>query len=433
MSKQGMNPYKRPDSPYWYIWWLDASGRERRKSTRSKHLPNARRVLAQVREEAENARTGLVDRFAKSRRRPVEEFVRDYRAYLDAHDRDARYVSGCVRHLHEAIGASEPSTLAEFDAGAVALHLTDVRARGSWKTYKEHVGSLKAFGTWLLIHRLWPENPFESLKAKKSKDGDKTFVRMGLEIDQVTQLAESATVRGVQEWARTHAGRRSPRHADIVQAGEDRALLYWAAATTGFRKEELGAWTWEDLTLDGDSLRVELSGRFTKNGKDAKIPLQQFIADALKDKRQRLSVAGGKLVSQRANVFHVPVDLAEHVRRDAVHAGILKDHRPAYKRLDFHSLRYSCVRILRELKVPVEMVQKVLRHSDIRLTLELYGSTEDEMFTDKMRGVVPVPDLFARLGSSVGSYSRPNAGEDDETRGTGPNDKNGGATSASAG
>ena len=433
MVKQGKNPYKRPGSPYWYIWFLDASGREQRKSTRSKHLANAQRVLAKKRQEVEDARTGLVDRFAKSRSRPLEEFVQDYRAHLVAHDRDPKYVEGCIRHLHEAIRASEGSMLTDFDAGAVAPHLTEVRSKHSNKTYKEHVGSLKAFGSWLVENRLWPENPFKDLKAKKSKDGDKTFVRIGLVLDQVTMLAESATVRGVQAYARTHQGRRSPKHAGIVQAGKDRALLYWAAATTGFRSEELGAWTWEDLNLEGNSPRVELSGRFTKNRRDANIPLQPFIADALKAKRKHIAVTTGKLPGPRNKVFHIPDGLAEHVRRDAVHAGILKDHRPAYRRLDFHSLRYSCVRILRELKVPVEIVQKVLRHSDIRLTLELYGSTEDEKVTDTMRGVIPTPDLFRGLGSSVGSNPRPDAGEDDETRGTGPNDKNGGAASASAG
>tara|TARA_R110002072_G_scaffold264409_1_gene423101 strand:- start:5660 stop:6961 length:1302 start_codon:yes stop_codon:yes gene_type:complete len=433
MPKQGTNPYKRPGSPYWYIWFLDASGREQRKSTRSKHLANARRMLAKMRQEVEDSRTGLVDRFAKSRGRPLEEFVRDYRAHLVAHDRAPRYVSSCIRHLHAAIRASEVSTLTDFDVQSVASHLNEVRANRSSKTFKEHVGSLKAFGSWLLENRLWPENPFAVMKAKKAKDGDKTFVRMGLELKQVTLLAEAATVRGLQEYARTHQGRPSPFHAEIEQSGKDRALLYWTGATTGFRKEELGAWTWEDLYLVGDSPRIELSGRFTKNGHDANIPLQPFIADALKAKRKSLSVASGKPVNQRDQVFHIPVDLAEHVRRDAVHAGILKDHRPTYKRLDFHCLRYSCVRILRELQVPVEVVQKVLRHSDIRLTLELYGSTEDEMVTNKMRGVVPTPELFRSLGSSVGSSPRSNAGEDDETRGTGPNDQNGGATSASAG
>lgn len=429
MPRQGKNPYKRSGSPYWQIWFLDASGRECRESTKTKHLANARRILAQRRKEVDDVRSGMIDRFAKSRGRRLEEFMRDYRAHLEAHDRAPRYVQGVLRHLRAAVTASRAATLADFNAGTVTPHLTEVRATRSAKTHREHSASLRAFGSWLVQHGLWPENPFAGLKVRKTKDGDRKFKRMGLSLDQVTILAESATVRGLQEWANTHGGRPAPHAAEIQVAGDERALLYWFAATTGMRESEIAALRWEDLSLEGEDPRAELDGRYTKNRKDAVVPLQKFIADALTDLRKTRGTAIGRPIDQRDHVFSIPRDIAEHVRRDAKHAAIIKDHRPGFRRLDFHSLRYSCVHILRDLGVPPEVVQRVLRHSDIRLTLEVYGSVEDEAVTETMRGVVPVPAVFSSLCSSP----RSKAGKGEATRGKRPDDTSADSSAEAAG
>ena len=111
----------------------------------------------------------------------------------------------------------------------------------------------------------------------------------------------------------------------------------------------------------------------------------------------------GRPQQERDHVLHVPDRIAKHVRRDAMHAGLIPTHRPADRRLDFHALRHSCVRILRDLDVPVEVAQRVLRHSDVRLTLQTYGRVADEVVTSTLRGLVPVPAMFSSLCSDGGT------------------------------
>jgi integrase len=94
-------------------------------------------------------------------------------------------------------------------------------------------------------------------------------------------------------------------------------------------------------------------------------------------------------------VFHVPDMVARLVRKDAQHAGLIPQRGPTSKRVDFHCLRKSCARILIEIGVHPKTIQQVLRHSDIRLTMDLYGELgEDDLFRD-IANKFPVPRMFA--------------------------------------
>lgn len=418
MARRSQNPYRRPGSPYWQILYRDASGRERRESTRSTHLRAAQQILAERRLEAERTRAGIVDRFAASRRRPLDELVQAWRSSMQARRLAPKYVRAVVRHVRDAIAAAQIAHLQDLTVGAVARHLDDVRAKRSAKTADANRSALRAFGAWLVEQQHWPENPLAALRVKsRTRDKDRVFKRRGLTLAELEQLAEAALTRPLQAYVAAHGGRPPKDPDEYERRGRERALLYWFAATTGLRAAELAAVRWEDLQLDGDDPCVALSGRHTKNGRDARLPLQEFVARALADLRRDRGAAAGAPVQQRDHVFRVPDRMPEHVRRDAMHAGLIPTHRPSDRRLDFHALRYSCVRLLRELGVPPEVAQRVMRHSDIRLTLETYGSTDETIVVATMRGRVPVPAMFSRLCSSAG----PTAGRHDTPRDKNPN------------
>jgi hypothetical protein len=82
-----------------------------------------------------------------------------------------------------------------------------------------------------------------------------------------------------------------------------------------------------------------------------------------------------------------PMGIARLVRIDAQHAGLIPQRSPITKRVDFHCLRKSCARILIELNVHPKIIQQVLRHSDIRLTMDVYGELgEDDLFREMPAG-----------------------------------------------
>jgi integrase len=147
---------------------------------------------------------------------------------------------------------------------------------------------------------------------------------------------------------------------------------------------------------------VRLAGKFTKNGDDAHVPLQGFVAEALKDMRKRRSAArvrlGGQPVVETDCVFAVPDRIGRLVRNDAAFAGLIPQRSPTSRRIDFHALRKSCARILIELGLHPKVIQMTLRHSDIRLTMDLYGELgEDDLFRE-LPGKFPVPRMFAPKG-----------------------------------
>lgn len=73
------------------------------------------------------------------------------------------------------------------------------------------------------------------------------------------------------------------------------------------------------------------------------------------------------------------------------------------KRADFHCLRKSRARILIEMNVHPKVIQQTLRHSDIRLTMDLYGELgEDDLFRE-LPGKFPVPKMFAEASADAAS------------------------------
>ncbi|MBL8729711.1 MAG: site-specific integrase [Planctomycetes bacterium] len=282
-------------------------------------------------------------------------------------------------------------------------YIAHIRSKFSTKTRDHHAGSLRGFGKWLERTGRWDRDPFHGLRVRTAnRDKHRTFKRVSLRFAEAEKLVEGA-------WARFEAEKALggwPTTRAYEDAVRDRQVLYWFALTTAFRANEAASILWEDLTLDG-RLAVRLAGKHTKNGDDAVVPLQSFVSEALKQMRARRSALqmrrGDGPVLETDPVFHVPSKVAEIVRKDAAYAGLIPQRSPTSKRVDFHCLRKSCARILIELNVHPKVIQQTLRHSDIRLTMDLYGELgEDDLFRE-LPGKFPVPKMFAEASADAAS------------------------------
>jgi integrase len=401
------NPYRRPNSPFWSIVFTDASGVVRRRSTKTKDLRIAREKLAATLREVEQQKYGHVDRYAETRKAPLADLVNAYKAHLEAERCTAKYVGDTVRRLRQFLAYTKVSTVQSIGMPDAERYIAHIRTKFSTKTRDHHAGSLRAFGKWLERTGRWDRDPFHGLRVRTAnRDKFLTFKRVSLRFADAEKLVEAA-------WARFEAEKALggwPTTLAYEDAVRDRQVLYWFALTTAFRANEAASILWEDLTLDG-RLAVRLAGKFTKNGDDAVVPLQPFLAEALKQMRARRSALqmrrGNGPVLETDRVFHVPSKVAEIVRKDAAYAGLIPQRSPTSKRVDFHCLRKSCARILIELNVHPKVIQQALRHSDIRLTMDLYGELgEDDLFRE-LPGKFPVPKMFA--GSGDGAATRTTA------------------------
>jgi len=389
------NPYRRPNSPFWHIVYEDASGVVRRRSTKTKDLRIARECLSAQLNEVEKQKTGHFDRYAETRKAPLETLVIAYKEHLEAERSAFRYVQATVRQIRDCIAFAKASTLSTLSLADAERFVAEIRSKRSAKTRDHYAGALRGFGGWLKRTGRWDCDPFQGLPTcTAKKDKHRVFKRVGFRFEEAEMLVQAA-------WSRYEAEKvrgGTPSHRDHGDTVRDRQVLYWFALTTAFRANECASVNWEDLTLDGPKIAVRLAGIFTKNGDDANIPLQPFVADALKDMRKRRSTIqvrdrkGPVLETDR--VFHVPDMVARLVRKDAQHAGLIPQRGPTSKRVDFHALRKSCARILIEIGLHPKTIQQVLRHSDIRLTMDLYGELgEDDLFRD-IANKFPVPRMF---------------------------------------
>ncbi len=399
------NPYRRPNSPYWHIVYDDEAGVTRRRSTKTGDLRIARNVLADQLREIELKKIGVVDHFAETRKKPFAHLVNEFKAHLEAEGRTEVYVKAVIRQIRGYMAFAVPPTIPNIHVPDVERFLEQVQQEHSTKTRDNYAGALRSFGRWLERSGRWDTDPFRTVRTRTPKrDKHRTFKRHSFRFEEAERLVDAAWARYEAEKAQGEGGCPFwPGYDDIVR---DRQALYWFALTTGFRVAECAAVLWEDVTLEEGAPAVRLAGEFTKNGNDARVPLQPFVAQALREMRARRSRAavrrGDLVVTETDAVFKVPRTIAEIVRKDAAFAGLIPQKSPTSKRVDFHALRKSCARILIELNVHPKVIQQVLRHSDIRLTMDLYGELgEDDLFRE-LPGKFPVPRLFAESSHAAG-------------------------------
>ena len=293
----------------------------------------------------------------------------------------------------ELLAGAGLTTAAAVDCGAVDAWLERERRTGArratkrpkplaLRTRNKWAKKLKAFGAWLDATGRADANPFRRLTLA-NEAADPRHVRRAVAAAELLRL-----------FAAAHASPRSYRGL----TGPDRSALYLTAAYTGLRAGSLLALTPESFATEGGACRaVTARAETTKGLKAHTVPLP---ADA--GRRLGGWVAGkppGRPVWEMTS--YCAGDLAKVLRADLRAAGIpYQDAAGAV--FDFHALRGQCATLLVRGGVPAATVQRILDHSDPRLTAR-YTRLDD---TDLAAGVAKLPSLGAPLGAELRGSSR---------------------------
>src|SRR5262249_49412397 len=128
------------------------------------------------------------------------------------------------------------------------------------------------------------------------------------------------------------------------------------------------------------------SGRPKSKASKGPVPLHPLLADFMRFWKQKTlySQLGDwvfppfRLEGKQPRVANMLVE--DHLRPAAVKAGILSSHRDARgqlvddyaRRFGCHNLRHSHASFLIRIKTDPKTVQTLLRHSDVKLTLQFY-------------------------------------------------------------
>ncbi len=341
----------RKQSKCWYIEYRDANGtRKRVKGYRDKTA--SRQLADQLERQTELEQVGVIDRYAEHRSRPLREHLADFRQSLLAKGNTAKYTRQTVRSIKRVLDVCKFVVWPDIQASKVQRCLSEMQntsdAFGA-RTFNSYLKAIKQFCKWMVQDRRADESPLEHLGGLNERT-DRRHDRRALEPEELKRLLET-TAGGPKRYGMT---------------GHERHLLYRFSAETGLRANEVRTLTVG--SFDFDKLTVTVRAGYSKHRREDVQHLRRDMATLLQEyfrgKLPTVKAFGGtykQLTDKTANMLKA--DLAD--------AGIpyVDD---AERFADFHCLRHTTGSLLTASGAHPKIVQSIMRHSDINLTMSRY-------------------------------------------------------------
>jgi integrase len=320
--------------------------------------------------EAAKVRAGLVDpkarRVAEAARRPVTEHVEDFISSMTNANRNPQHVAQTRTYITRILTLSGVDSLSDLTPSAVMDALGRLKGDGlSARSLEAHAVAVKSFSRWAWRDGRTADYALVGLPRLGDK-ADRRRVRRPLSEAELRVLIE--TTRTAPDWRGV--------------SGADRVILYAVAATTGLRRRELKSLTPESFRLDDRPPTVVCTASYTKNGEKAEQPIPESLAATL---RPWLAYkAAGQPVFGR-----LPQKTGLMLKADLERCGIEQTDASG-RVVDMHSLRHGYITTLARAGVPVKTLQALARHSDPKLTLNVYSHVS---VYDTAKAVEALPDL----------------------------------------
>lgn len=297
----------------------------------------AEKMLAEIVAERERERAGIIAPKLQrdSATRPLAEHLYDYAADLTALGRGFTHVRDTTKRAAKLAEECGWKVLGDISANGFVAWRSQ-QTRYSAKTLNEYLNSSRAVLNWMVKQGRIPDNPLKHIAH--------------------------ADVRGKQQRRRAFTDDELNRL--LAVAPPSIRLLYLAAAFTGLRIGELRQVVWGDLNLDSTRPHIRVRASTTKNRKEAVLPIHPQLLDELKALRPADR-------EQNDLVFHQHAHVYRRIRIDMREARI-KRLDSMGRKLDFHALRYTFATKLAASGVSQRLAQELLRHSDPRLTANIY-------------------------------------------------------------
>lgn len=374
----------------------------------SENKETARRMLAELQRNAELARVGLGDPYARHRRRPLAEHVEEFAAALAAAGRAAVRVRKVRQQLLDVFAEARATLLEHVTGIAVERAVGALAAR---RDARPALPPQASFGREELAALLGRHRDTVSRAARRLGFGGRRGERTELTPEEAAAVRDALPGFGAgtannylaacKQFTRamvadrrmaadplSHLKRREGR-ADVRRrrralppgdfarlceaagqgppaaglSGPQRLVLYVAAANTGLRASELASLT--PASFDWQALAVTVEARVSKRRREDVQVLRPDVAALL------------RAYVEANGISHGPLwpgewwrDAAAMLRRDLEAAGI--PYVQNGRVFDFHALRGQFVSQLAAAGVHPRVAQELARHSDVRLTMAAY-------------------------------------------------------------
>ncbi len=399
--------WKRPQAggAVWIGDWKSADGtRQRRMLGPDKGV--AQRRLALLIRERDLVASGLG--VEEGIDRPAAEVISEFLAELTA-SRSPRYVRR-VRDILVRVQANlrfrtlrdlRPQALLQYRRMRLGQHCAnrtcnmEVRVVGTMLNWAVRTGLL-AFNPIAGIRSLPAGRAYEKKPRRAmSEDEAERFVAAAIQIDEESFDRAFAT-RTIESGARGSGYAAKPRLRPIPQVP-----MWLVLATLGPRFGELTSTTWADLSESRATLTLRAAT--TKARRERVLPLPPELMETLRSLRVAQHERLGRIPGPAERIFLSPSGapwthnhsyVIKRFRAVLELAGIpIVDARG--EKLDVHALRYTAATRMARNGVPLVVCQRLLGHSTVALTAQVYTRLEVE---DLRAAVESLPALRMARG-----------------------------------
>ena len=370
-------------SKKWWGRYRDENDRLRRVSL-STSKTAAQKMLMDILERVERRRAGLEDPVEAASRKPIELYLPEFENHLKAKGVTARHIHETRQKVGAIIEFCRWRTITEITATDVEGYLTDLREkRGrSIQTSNHYLKAIKTFVNWLDRNDQLRKNPLRGL-SKLNVQTDRRHDRRPLSIEECARLLAACE--------------NGPPVCGLI--GPDRAILYLLAGWTGFRRGELGSLTPASFQFEDKQPTVVVEASFSKHRRRDVQPLHRDIAARIQAWIEQREFEPDEILFPISEATcGTTRDTAEMIKRDLKTArrawiaeattkkeqqqreqsDFLRYQDSKGRFADFHALRHTFITNLARADVSPKTAQTLARHSDIRLTMEVYTHVEQQ-------------------------------------------------------
>ena len=311
-------------------------------------------------------RWGLLDHQRLEGGKLLRQHFLDWRQSLVAGGSTVSHLKALCPRVEKIIKECGFSTISDIDPVKVECYLSQLRDRGveitlkqidretgkpkvkttriSKATYNHFVRAIRQFCKWLVDTDKIERSPVRILKKIMVTDDDQRRPARVLSLEEVRKL--------IQTTSQAEDYRGIP--------GRERSLIYLLANESGLRANEIRQLKISDL--DFEALTLEVRPEIAKGRKFAVLPLRASTAAMIQEHtKHRLSAS---------RVFNMPAQPHLMIKADLERAGIL--YKTEAGIAHFHAQRHNFATALDMAAMSAKTAQTLMRHSDPRLTLNIY-------------------------------------------------------------
>ena len=196
-------------------------------------------------------------------------------------------------------------------------------------------------------------------------------------------------------------------HRFLASARADDDPLYAAYVlmlVLGLRKGELLALNWPEVNMDAPELTLEwqlhrIGGELrhrkkmkTEDSEDT-MPLPEICVEALKLRQEQQERQRAKATEWETSAYVFTTATGKPVDPSRSFARLFDSRcaKAGVRRIEVHTTRKTCATLLAALDVHPRVAMRILRHSQIKLTMDLYTQVHDDSTVDALK----------RLGGSI--------------------------------